>query len=109
MKLKFLATGIAPTFYEFEDEKIIFNGESFDLSVFEEGDIFEGIEHEMQAIREVERIDGELYVTLCQEAPAGHWRGTDEWINSTEYNPNKMYIREATEIEVEESEKPWVM
>lgn len=102
MKIKFLATGIAPNFYEFEGEKIKFNGETFDLSNFEEGDVFEGIEGEIQGIRAVERIDGELHVTLCQKAPQGHWTGKDEYIDSTDYDPNNLYIREKTPEEIQE-------
>ena len=106
MKIKFLATGIAPDYYEFDDEKIIFNGEVFNLSEFEEGDKFEGVEHEIQGIRAVERIDGELYVTLCQRAPPGHWTGQDmEYIDSTDYQTNKLYIRQRTPEEMLEVEQ----
>lgn len=107
MKIKFLATGQAPDYYEFEDEKVIFNGQTFDLSIIEEGDQFEGIDHEIQAIREVERIDGELYVTLCQQAPRGHWTGTDKYIDSKHYDPNVLYIREKSEAEIKEGEQIW--
>lgn len=104
MKIKFLATGIAPNKYEFEGEKIFFNGEIFDLSVFEEGDEFEGFDEGIiPAIREVKRIDGELYVTLCQEAPQGHWTGINEYIDSTDYDPNALYIREKTPEEIQEA------
>lgn len=108
MKIKFLATGIAPESYSFDGEKITFNGETFDLSNFEEGDKFEGVEHEIQGIRAVERIGGELYVTLCQKAPPGHWTGQDmEYIDSTEYDANKLYIREKTPEEIKEGEQLW--
>ena len=102
MKIKFLATGIAPERYEFEGEKVIFNGEVFDLSMFEEGDVFEEIEGDIQAIRAVERIDGELHVTLCQRAPAGHWTGIGDYIDSNEYDPNTLYIRKKTPEEIQE-------
>ncbi|HZW97479.1 MAG TPA: hypothetical protein VFF56_01360 [Bacillota bacterium] len=102
MKIKFLATGIAPNFYEFDGEKIIFNGETYDLSQFEEGDIFEGLEGEIQGIRAVERVDGELYVTLCQKAPPGHWTGVDEYMDSNDYDPNTLYIREKAPKEMQE-------
>lgn len=101
MKVKFLATGTAPDYYEFEDEKVIFNGQEFDLSVIEEGDLFQGIEADINAIRAVERIDGELYVTLCQKAPQGHWTGTDHYIDSKEYDSTKLYIREKSPEEIE--------
>lgn len=109
MKIKFLATGMAPEKYEFDGDKIIIDGEIYDLSIFREGDVFDGLEGELQAIRAVERIGGELYVTLCQKAPAGHWRGIDEWIDSNDYNPQKLYIRQATEEEIKEAEQLWVI
>lgn len=102
MRIKFLATGIAPQNYSFDGEKITFNGETFDLSQFEEGDIFEGIEGEIQGIRSVERIKGELYVTLCQKAPKGHWTGINEYIDSNNYNPKTLYIRPKTPEETQE-------
>lgn len=92
MKLKFLATGTAPEIYEFDGEKIIYSGESYDLSVFEEGDEF--LEVEDNGIRDIQRIDGVLHVTLCQKAPPGHWRGIDEYIDSSFYNPENLYIKE---------------
>lgn len=109
MNIKFLATGQAPDYYEFEDEKVMFNGQTFDLSVVEEGDQFQGIESDVNAIREVERIDGELYVTLCQKTPQGHWTGIDEYINSKDYDPNKLYIRGKTPEEIEVGGQLWEM
>ena len=105
MKIKFLATGIAPDFYEFDGEKIIIDGIEYDLSVFKEDDIFEGLKPENNYIRDIKRIDGELYVTLCQKALEGHWRGRDEWIDSRDYNPNKLYIRKISEEELLKEEK----
>ena len=101
MKIKFLATGVAPNVYEFDGEKIIIDGIEYDLSVFEEGDVFEG---ENNHIRDVQRIDGELYVTLCQKAREGHWRGIDEYIDSNDYNPDTLYIREISEDELLEEQ-----
>jgi len=94
MKIKFLATGIAPNGYKIDGEKITFNNQTYDLSIFREGDKFLGVEEEMQTIRDIERVDGELYVTLCQKAPTGHWRGIDEYIDSEDYDPNTLYIKE---------------
>ncbi len=105
MKIKFLATGVAPEIYELDGEKIIIDGIEYDLAVFEEGDVFEDLEDENSYIRDIKRIDGELYVTLCQQAPPGHWRGTDEWIDSSDYNPNKLYIRKISEEELLKEEK----
>lgn len=96
MKIRFLATGIAPKQYEFKGETIVIDDKTYDLSVFDEGDIFEWVEGDIQSIRAVKRIDGELYVTLCQQAPQGHWRGIDEWIDSSEYDPDAMYIQQIT-------------
>ncbi len=94
MKIKFLATGIAPDKYEFNGEKITYNNETYDLSEFEEGDEFLGVDD--FGIREIERIDGELYVTLCQRCQMGHWRGIDEYIDSKDYNPSSLYIKEVS-------------
>ena len=99
MKIKFLATGVAPDSYRFDGEKIIIDGIEYDLSVFKEGDKFIGLEDGNTAIRNIYRVDGELYVTLCQKAPKGHWRGIDKWIDSSDYDPNTLYIKE---VEVDE-------
>lgn len=97
MKIKFLATGIAPEKYEFDGEKVIADGVVYDLSSIKEGDSFIGFENdELFAVRDAERINGELYVTLCQKAPSGHWRGIDEWIDAEDYSPDKLYIKEIT-------------
>ncbi len=103
MKIRFLATGIAPEDYRFDGEKIWFGDEWYDLSDIEEGDIFEGVEGDVQGIRAVERINGELYVTLCQKAPPGHWTGKDmEYIDSKDYDPSNLYIRPKAEDEIKE-------
>lgn len=96
MKITFLATGTAPDKYEFNEEKVSFDGAIYDFSEFKEGDVYEFL---TPFIRGVNRIEGELYVTLCQRAPEGHWRGTGEWIDSGEYNPNALYIRQVTQEE----------
>jgi len=105
VKIKFLATGIAPKKYEFDGEKIIIDGIEYDLSAFKEGDIFEGLKSENNYIRDIKRIDGELYVTLCQKALEGHWRGIDEWIDSKDYNPSELYIKEISEEELIQEQK----
>ena len=107
MKIKFLATGIAPDEYEFEGEKIIIDGIEYDLSELEQGDIFEGLEGENNFIRDAKRVDGKLYVTLCQKALRGHWRGIDEYIDSKDYNPDTLYIREISEEELLQEQKEW--
>lgn len=69
MKIKFLATNNAPD-YTIDGETITINGEVLDLSEFPEGATFEGVEgDEDNFVRNVERTDGELFVTLCQASP----------------------------------------
>ena len=97
MKIKFLATGIAPEKYEFDGDKVIADGVVYDLSIVQKGDSFIGFENdELFAVRDVKRINGELYVTLCQKAPPGHWRDIDEWIDVEDYSPDELYIKEIT-------------
>ncbi|MBS3670211.1 hypothetical protein [Vreelandella boliviensis] len=74
----------------------------FDLSSFPEGAHFSASDEMTDAgIYGVERIDGELYVTLgqyglnyeCPSSSGGHdWRGTGEWIDADEYDPDRCYI-----------------
>lgn len=53
---------------------------------------------------------GELYVTLCQKTPKGHWTGKDmEYIDVAKYTPDKLYIREKTLEEMAEVDEPWGM
>ena len=101
MKLKFLATGQAPSVYSIQGEVITVGEESFDLSVLEHGDKFEGVEPETldlpgsQVIRDAHRDDqGELHVTLCQQSPTmGHWRES-EVMEAEDYVPGRVYIRQ---------------
>lgn len=99
MKVKFLATGNAPTHYSFDGETVTahyVSDEAFNLSSLGEGDRFDGVEVEalalpaQQVIREAERVDGELYVTLCQRVGPGNWTESD-WIDAIEYDPDKVY------------------
>lgn len=103
MKIKFLAAGNAPDSYSFSGDVITatYRGaaETFDFSSFDTGAVFDSIELEVlpliytHVIPSVKRIDGELYVTLCQKAGAGHWVESD-WLNAEEYNPQTKYILE---------------
>ena len=97
MKIKFLATGTAPEKYEFDGYKIIIDGEAFDLSQeFEDEELPFGV-------RDVKNVDGEIYATLCQKAPKGHWTGEGiDYIDSKDYDPEKLYIRERTPDEISE-------
>ena len=125
MKIKFLATAKEAS-YEFNGETVTINGEALDLSEFPQEGVFEGIEEdEKRIVRNVERAD-ELYVTLCQSPPVtkvtyikggesttlpadseapehdkkiehlgGNWTESD-WIDSNDYDPNELYIKEVT-------------
>lgn len=102
MKLQFLATGQAPDSYHINGETITVNNreksEDIDLSLLEEGGVFKGVELDVielsasRVIRNAERRDGELYVTLCQPAGSGYWRKSD-WIDANKYNPDETYIQ----------------
>lgn len=75
---------------------------SFDLSPFPEGAKFFATEETMAlGIRNVNRVNGELQVTVGQyvlpyecQADGGpeDWVGTDEWIDAADYDPAKCYI-----------------
>ena len=125
MKIKFLATSKEAD-YEFEGETVTINREALDLSEFPQDGKFEGVEGDVnRIIRNVERTD-DLYVTLCQSPPVtkvtyikdgksktltadaeapehdkkiehrgGNWTESD-WIDSNDYDPNKLYIKEVS-------------
>ncbi|WP_158981976.1 hypothetical protein, partial [Parasedimentitalea maritima] len=75
--------------------------EVYDLSLITEGGVFSGADKlpsGAQAIRGVERVDGELYVTLTQKVIAGqypgrkaHWRESP-FIVAEDYDPNTCYV-----------------
>ena len=126
MQIKFLATSKEAD-YEFNGETVKINGEELDLSKFPQDGKFEGVEgDENRIIRNVERTD-DLYVTLCQSPPVtkvtyikggksttlpadaeapdydnkiehrgGNWAESD-WIDSNEYDPNELYIKEVND------------
>lgn len=89
MKIKFLATGNAPS-YEISGETI--NG--LDLSIVEHGGKFVGSDETRAAgIRNAERdSDGELWVTLCQQVGPGHWTES-EWLDAEDYDAEEVYVR----------------
>lgn len=103
MKIKFLATGDAPSSYSFNGDVVTatYNGqsESIDFSVFGNGDEFTGLELDVlpiiytMVISNVERVNGELRLTLCQKAGKGHWVESD-WIDAIYYDANTTYITE---------------
>lgn len=100
MKLKFKATGNAPTHYSVQGDIITAHhseqSEDFDLSGLEAGDKFEGVEPDTldlpgnQIIRDAYRDEsGELHVTLCQQVGPGHWSESD-WIDTADYDPDSV-------------------
>ena len=104
MKLKFLATGQSPDYYEFDGEKITARSgdsfEEFDLSVIEHGGKFEVVEVDTlplpatQIIRDAFRDEhGEIHVTLTEKSPMrGNWRESD-WLDVEDYHPMNSHIR----------------
>lgn len=107
MKIKFLATGDSPDYYEIENEilTLFHDGkkEEVDFSSFNVGDKYEGVEFEhIDLFRGSSIIDahreetGELFLTLCQQCSDGHWVESD-WIDSKSYNKTTRYIREVEE------------
>lgn len=97
MKLQFRATGTGPTSHSISGETI--NG--LDLSPLQHGDRFTGSEATQAAgIKDAYRDEsGELYVTLkkctiSSKIPGmpAHWRAKDEWIDSSEYDPEVCYV-----------------
>jgi len=74
----------------------------FDLSTFPEGAQFAASPEMISVgIYGVERIEGELYVTLgqygldyqCSSLAGGHdWHGTGEWIEASDFDTDRCYI-----------------
>lgn len=98
MKLRFLAAPFQPLTYAISGTVI--NG--FDLSIMPEDAEFLGSEDLRSAgIVNVEWINSELCVTLaqkgttyeCQPVSGSHdWRGTGEWVDAADYDPDHCYI-----------------
>lgn len=104
MKVKFLATGDGPDSYSFSGDIVTVaksgQSENFDFSLLECGGEVSNIDVDVlpliseQVIRSVERdTDGELRLTLCQVAPAGHWRESG-WMDASAYVADETYIVE---------------
>ncbi|WP_108449356.1 hypothetical protein [Halomonas sp. BN3-1] len=105
MKIKFLATTQSADQYAFSENKVVaYEGdhrEEYDLAGFPTGGVFEGSEglpSGVSVIRGVERVDGELYVTLTQAVIAGqypgrkaHWRESPI-IDAADYDPSICYV-----------------
>lgn len=102
MKIKVLPTGNSPDYYRFVGETLtVFKdgeSESFDLSVIQTGDQFQGLEPEVidlnsaHIMRNVYRdSQGNLHVDICQSVGPGHWEVSDEFLSSS-YNPEQVYV-----------------
>lgn len=89
-----------PQHHDYVINGSVING--IDVALFPEGATFTGDETTAAAgIYNVERINGELHVTLGQRgllyecAPTNRshdWLGTGEWIDAADYNPESCYI-----------------
>lgn len=117
MKIKFLATGMAPTHYSFNGEVVMahHNGQSedFDLSGLAEGDQFQGVGVDTlelapgHVLRNAYRdSNGELHLTLCQQVGPGHWQEGVEF-DVTEYDPAK--IQAIYNADKPHSGAPWAV
>lgn len=101
MKLKVLATGMAPDYYTVNGEVITahLNGvsEEYDLTTFPEDGVFQGAEQisGVNAIRNVTREEGILKVTLCQQVGPGHWTES-EWMDGADYDPDSIHVKRDT-------------
>ncbi|QJQ93911.1 MULTISPECIES: hypothetical protein [Halomonadaceae] len=104
MKAKFLATGAAPDYYTLSGETVAAHNkgmtEEYNLSDFPEGGLFQSADpvDGVPAILNVERVNGDLYVTLCQQVIASqypdlkaHWRG-QQVLDSADYDPDTCYV-----------------
>ncbi|WP_306168834.1 hypothetical protein [Halomonas sp. MMSF_3323] len=105
MKIRFKAVGQAPDYYNIEGEVFTAShegvSESYDLAGFPEGGIFLRVERlpsGAQTVRRVERVNGELHVTLVQRVIAGqypghkaHWRESPI-IDAADYDPSICYV-----------------
>ncbi len=97
-QLNLLATGQSPDYYEINGEVITAHhdgvSEAYDLTVFPEGGTFTGADpvNGVPAIRHVERTNGELSVTLCQQVGPGHWAESG-WFDATTYSPDTVHVQ----------------
>lgn len=98
MKIKFLATGIAPDFYTITNETITAHvgdiTQVYDFSGMPEGATLTSVEpvDGINPIRSATRVNGELEITLCQRVGAGHWNESD-WLEASTYNPDEVYVQ----------------
>jgi hypothetical protein len=101
MKLNILATGQSPDYYTISGDTITAHhgrqSEVYDLSGFPEGGVFQGADpvDGVPAIRDVERVDGVLRVTLCQQVGPGHWAESG-WMDAGAYDPDAVHVKRDT-------------
>jgi len=104
MKIQFIPISRKTPTYSFLGEKITVyhenQSEEIDISDFPESAVFKGVEpynislKGTHIIRNIERKDGELYVSVCkQHPPRGHWLESD-WIDAQDYKKGELYIKE---------------
>ncbi len=100
-QLNILATGNSPDYYHVNGEVITAyhdgQSEQYDLSAFPEEATFQGADpvNGVPAIRNVERVDGELKVTLCQQVGPGHWQESG-WFDGATYDPDAIHVNRDT-------------
>ncbi|MGQ7247610.1 hypothetical protein ACUN9Y_09745 [Halomonas sp. V046] len=97
MKIRFLAVGVGPDYYSFDDDKVIAhkNGKqsAYDFSEMEDGDIATiGVFGDRAPIRRAEKTGGVLHLHLLQVVDAGFWTAGD-WFNVSEYNPEGVHVK----------------
>lgn len=111
MKLNILATGQSPDFYTISGEVITAHhdgvSEEYDFSQMPDGAKFQGADpvNGVPAIRNAERVNGVLTVTLCQQVGPGHWSESGEF-DSNEYDPDAIHVKQDTSKPF--SGKAWV-
>lgn len=100
-QLNILATGQGPDYYTVNGETITaYHGgvsEAYDLSAFPEGGTFQSADpvNGVPAIRHVERTNGVLNVTLCQQVGPGHWSESG-WFDAAQYDPDAVHVKRDT-------------
>lgn len=100
MKIRFLAVGRAPDYYDINPSGIVTayrDGQShtFDFTSLQEGMHLDGAAQVagVEAIHEAHLLQGELWITLAQEVGPGHWRESD-WMDPTDYDPDMIQVVE---------------
>jgi len=113
MKIKFLPIPKAPSNYSFEGQKMTVSykdkSETFDFSDLPNEFIIDDYKNSpilivdelelrsSQICRDLHKEGGEIHLVLCQQVTIinGNWTESD-WIDSDDYDPNELYIKEVT-------------